>query len=126
MGSNCGGNRVVLIVEDDKDVQSSLAEFFADQGFEPLSVGNGREALDLLGRTATLPCIIVLDYTMPIMNGGEFLQVKQADIRLRSIPVVLVSASSEALRQHGGGATRVMAKPVDTRALLAVANEHCA
>ena len=50
----------MLVVEDDRDVRESLVAVLEDAGYEVLSAGDGRAALELL-RTAPLPSIILLD-----------------------------------------------------------------
>ena len=69
------------------------------------------------------PCLVLLDLTMPVMDGLEFLRVKKGDVALAPIPVVVVSAVSEQAR--GAGAQGILKKPVDIDLLLAVVRQYC-
>ena len=59
----------VLCVDDDETIRSMLAAALEIQGYDVLTAGNGREALDLMP-SSRLDAIIV-DYSMPEMTGGE-------------------------------------------------------
>jgi CheY-like chemotaxis protein len=58
---------------------------------------NGQLALNLLNSLdadSELPCFILLDLNMPVMNGIEFLSIIKKDDRLKQIPIVIHSTSS--------------------------------
>ncbi|MFT3765278.1 MAG: ATP-binding protein [Minicystis sp.] len=63
--TTCGAadeaRRLVLIVEDDDDIRVSLREMLVDAGYDVLTAGNGRAALDLLAHGPRRPCLILLD-----------------------------------------------------------------
>ncbi len=116
----------VMIVDDDPDTRDSVAQLFEDQGVTTLRADNGQRALDLLGETPTLPCVIVLDLLMPVMDGFEFLRKRQQDPRLQAIPVVVVSASTAALeREEVKQVDHVFAKPFDIPILDQVVKQYC-
>jgi CheY-like chemotaxis protein len=66
-----GASSVVLVVEDDRAIRGTLGEVLQEEGNEPSIVANGREALQLL-KEGLRPCVILLDLTMPIMDGWDF------------------------------------------------------
>ena len=55
---------------------------------------NGEEALTVLSEEGHLPNIILLDLNMPKMNGVEFLKVLKNDEKLKSIPAIVLTTSS--------------------------------
>src|SRR6266536_5694621 len=60
----------ILIVEDDPELRKSLQSVFEDDGFATLMANNGKAALELLrSGNHPLPCVILLDLMMPVMNG---------------------------------------------------------
>ena len=63
----------LLIVEDDPDIRACLEEIMVSEGFEVLTAAHGREALQALQSAQTLPALILLDLTMPVMDGPQFL-----------------------------------------------------
>src|SRR5579859_1786390 len=57
---------MVLIVEDDADIRSSLEDLLRGHGYRTASAANGQEALDFLGKSSLRPFLILLDLSMPI------------------------------------------------------------
>ena len=94
------------------------------------TVGNGREALDLLEKAfgeELLPDLILLDISMPVMDGSEFLFHQKANPRFSRIPVVLMSAANDAIRK--GILSQVAAhvrKPMDVWDFLATIKQQLA
>jgi CheY-like chemotaxis protein len=115
------GHAGVLIVEDDLDLRDCLREELEQAGHRVLTAGNGREGLELL-ESAGLPCLVLLDLMMPVMNGFQFL----AELRDRQldVPVVVTSAHLD-MPGVPQGASEILAKPFSTAALLAVINRYC-
>jgi CheY-like chemotaxis protein len=118
--------RVVLIAEDERDVRDAIAEALEDHDFIPLCAANGREALDMARRLAHKPCLILLDITMPEMDGRQFLHAQKQDPELRSVPVVVLTAHTdppEVVAQME--AEGWLKKPVQLEELLSVVRDLC-
>lgn len=118
-------NKPILLVEDDHvDVLTTRRALKEIHVTNPLVIQeNGEDAIGWLHGAEELPCIILLDLNMPIMNGIEFLQSAKADPRLRRIPVVVLTTSEEQedkLRSFDLGVAGYMAKPVDYRRFVEV------
>lgn len=113
------GNHI-LIVEDNQDARDTLTELLRLYGYEVGSASNGQEALDYL-RNGPLPAVILLDLTMPVMTGLQFLAERSLDPALATIPVVVISALADRtdVRTHLSGLT-LLTKPVDIQLLLNV------
>lgn len=88
------GNQVVLIVDDDFDIRTSLADVLQEEGFETALAADGFEALEYL-RTHDLPGLILLDWMMPRMNGVDFRKEQLKDPALSDVPLVIVSAHTQ-------------------------------
>lgn len=84
----------ILIIDDNEDFRLTLAERLKLDGYQNVTcAGGGREALGLL---ADRPFdLVLLDITMPEMDGYAVLQHIKADTTLRNIPVVMISAVDE-------------------------------
>jgi len=106
----------VLIVEDDEDSRSALADVLEHEGYEVVAVRNGLEALDHL-RWSWRPGCVVLDMRMPIMTGWELRRIMAADPRLRDIPVIGVTGGRWK-PQDTQGFVSLMAKPINVPELL--------
>ncbi len=110
-----GAGRHVLVVDDDAGVRQALVDILTDEGHRVSAARHGAEALELL-RTAERPDVIVLDLTMPVMDGWTFREHQRQDPALAGIPLIVMSAASA--RGRKVDANRVLAKPVDIDVLL--------
>jgi CheY-like chemotaxis protein len=103
----------VLVVEDNTDQRELLSELLALNGYRVSSADNGKEALEQIDKTSIPPALILLDLSMPIMDGRAFLQRFRR--RNSKIPVlVMTGEDSPAV----AGATAVLNKPVEASALF--------
>ena len=102
----------ILIVEDDPDILSSLAEAIREEGFDVDTAANGYQALTRL--ESQQPDLIFLDLMMPLMDGWKFLEVARQRFPTMRAAVVLLSAvhnlTDEARRL---GVTAFLPKPFD-------------
>src|SRR6185295_7135859 len=94
---------MILVVDDDQSIRAGLTTLLREEGYEVSCSANGQEALDLL-RAGTRPCMILLDLSMPVMDGFAFLDQHDADPQLGPIPVIVITA--------GGQTGRVRGRPV--------------
>ncbi|MEO5970924.1 MAG: response regulator, partial [Bdellovibrionia bacterium] len=60
--------KCILIIEDEETIRDSLQFFLEFEGYQVYSASNGREGLDILSKL-DLPCLILLDLMMPVMDG---------------------------------------------------------
>ncbi len=108
----------ILIVEDNDEMRSYLKEILSDN-FKINEVTNGQEALEWLKiNTAQL---IISDVMMPKMGGFELLDRVKQSIKLKNVPVILLTArSSQEDRLHGlrFGVDDYITKPFDRDELL--------
>ncbi len=110
----------VLIVEDERDLLDSLQEFFEDEGFAVQTANNGAEALSLLD-AEELPQVVLLDLTMPVLDGNELYARMRSEPRLAGIPVIV--STSDPSRAPSG--VLIMKKPVNLNSLLGAVQSHC-
>lgn len=106
----------ILLVDDDFGILDALSDVLTDEGYDIITARNGREALERIA--VTRPDVILLDFMMPIMDGGQTLQALQADPSLRSIPVIMMSAVSKASLPLDCQPTAFIAKPFEIKSLL--------
>jgi CheY-like chemotaxis protein len=109
----------VLVVDDDRDLRDALCSALEESGFSAVGCGDGRQALDYL-KSAPKPALILLDWMMPVMSGGEFRQVQVQDERIADIPVVVISAHVKAdLFGVSEGVKSLLRKPFPLGELIA-------
>jgi CheY-like chemotaxis protein len=121
----------VLIVEDDRDTREMLATLLAMEGFHTVAAEDGLEALHLLRtvrhRAPEVPCLVLLDLTMPRLGGSEFRRAQLGDPTVASVPVAVISGIAD-LEAHAQalGAVASVSKPIDCDALMDVVRRYCA
>jgi DNA-binding response OmpR family regulator len=79
----------VLFVEDSLDVRLTFLGILAGEGFDAYDAPDGREGLDRA--RALRPDVIVMDLSLPLMDGMEALRHLKADERTRNIPVIALT-----------------------------------
>ena len=110
---------VVLIAEDQQDLRQLYAEQLTLSGFDVIEAVNGAEAIDLT--SSRLPDVILMDLSMPVVDGWEATKRLRADIRTRHIPVVALTAhdgSGELQRATSAGCDWFVPKPCPPAALI--------
>jgi DNA-binding response OmpR family regulator len=107
----------VLIVDDDLDLAIAVQMALEARGYETELAANGREALDAISRH--MPSVIILDMMMPVMNGWEFAREFGAKFGRAAPILVLTAAENAAARAAEIDADGVLAKPFDTKKLVA-------
>ena len=118
--------RSILIVEDDLDLREALSEVLRDEGYTVAMAADGREALDHLRRRQSHPSLILLDLTMPVMNGWQFRAEQRQDPDLSGIPVVVLSAGDRLAEQMAPlGITDYVRKPIELSRLLRLIERYC-
>jgi CheY-like chemotaxis protein len=115
----------VLLVDDNDSIRTQLRELLEGEGFRVDTAANGAEALGWLQAAKEMPGVILLDLTMPDMNGSQFLALRRMDPRLQGIPVVVLSGSLQQWTEKLSGADHVLAKPVDPDSLAELVMRYC-
>ncbi len=113
-----GGGDTILVVDDDPATRDLLARFLKRDGFRVATAADGHEGLGLAHRLR--PRVVLLDVTMPHMDGWAVLRAIRGDPALDDTPVVMVTVLDEQTRAYALGATDYLQKPVDWDELHAV------
>ncbi len=85
-----GQDSSVLLVEDDEDTRDVMARTLDKANWTVTEAGNGREALEQLGKFQ--PDLILLDLMMPVMDGFDFLHEMRTHTEWQDIPVIVLTA----------------------------------
>ncbi|HXE96982.1 MAG TPA: EAL domain-containing protein [Dongiaceae bacterium] len=104
-------NPVLLTIDDEESIRSSVAAFFEDSGFIVIQACDGREGIDMI--SALRPDVVITDLRMPNVDGMEVIDaVKRLDDNL---PVIVLSGTgvlSDAIDSLRRGAWDYLSKPV--------------
>ncbi|MBN1787231.1 MAG: response regulator [Sedimentisphaerales bacterium] len=114
----------VLVVDDGPNMLHVLTKFLQRQGHDVIVAANGKEGLEKA--IAEEPDIILLDLTMPIMDGKQVLRHIRNHSVIKDTPVIMLTAHSEpehvnAIAEHE--ITDYITKPFDYEYLLQKINE---
>jgi CheY-like chemotaxis protein len=110
---------LVLVVDDFEDNRAMYAEFLRYSGLDVIEAADGAEAIDKA--TLQLPDAIVMDLSLPIMDGWEATRRLRGDPRTRPIPILALTG--HALEGHSddardAGCDAFLAKPCLPEVLL--------
>lgn len=114
----------VLIVEDSPSVRKTVAYILTGAGFDVLTAADGVEGLELIRRDR--PRAVLLDVSMPRMDGFEVCRHVRAEAALRETFIVMLTAKGQKAdeeRALEAGADRYLTKPVDEEAILRLLTE---
>jgi CheY-like chemotaxis protein len=94
-------NSPVLLAEDDPNDALFLELAFQRAGVqkELVVVPDGQKAIDYLSgerERYPLPCLLVTDLRMPVLNGFDLLEWVQSQIQFKGLPAVVLSSSNDA------------------------------
>jgi DNA-binding response OmpR family regulator len=109
--------KVIVVVEDDKRIAELIKDvLYCEPSYAPVAVHDGWRALELIHSVE--PSLILLDVRLPGLNGLEVYDRLQADNTTLDIPVIFVTANSEATTFKGRNIPNYIAKPFDPDELL--------
>lgn len=106
----------ILIVEDDTITSRIVANIAEKEGLNPMVIDDGQEAYRVLSSEANFAAA-VLDVELPKIKGTDLLKYMRSEKRLRHIPVIMMTASSEYVKlqveSYQSGATFFLSKPFE-------------
>lgn len=111
----------VLVVDDDTPIRNMVVRLlqFSHEELQPVAAEDGARALELLGSEDFQ--LMIIDYTMPDMDGMEVIARLRQSARNVDIPVIMLTARSDSdhvARSLQSGATYFVAKPFEPQELL--------
>ena len=118
-------HKPILVIEDNDDVRQGLRVLLQLEGYTVFTASDGEEALATL-RGGLDPCLLILDLTMPSMNGYDFRRQQLQDDRLARIPTIVCSGDGRiADKAHELGAVGFYKKPIEIDEFLHLVSAHC-
>lgn len=120
--------RQQVLIVDDSHLNTKLLEQALIENFDILIANSGKEALSI-SQSSNPPDIILLDIMMPEMDGYEVCKILHLDPNTKDIPVIFVTALSEAENEEHGlklGAIDYITKPFSIPIVKAKIKNHLA
>jgi CheY-like chemotaxis protein len=113
-----------LVVDDDRDIRDTLQELLQEEGYSVATAENGAVALSRLQNLR--PQLILLDLTMPVMDGIRFREQQMNDEALAAIPTIVMTARNDPGKDAGPLLVRAcLSKPIDLDELLLLVAHYC-
>lgn len=110
----------ILVIDDGRDNRLLLSAMLSRAGYQPLVAEHGEAGLALLGLHT--PALVLLDYSMPGLDGPAVARRIRARVETRDTPIIVLTASSEVGHMNeafAAGANAYVVKPFDRRDILA-------
>jgi len=110
----------VLVVDDFDDNREMFAEFLELSGYRVLQASNGRDAVERAD--ASLPDLVVMDLSLPVMDGWEATRRLKANPKTANIPVIALTGHSAQREEEEAlhvGCVALLTKPCPPDDLLA-------
>jgi CheY-like chemotaxis protein len=112
---------LILVADDDPELVSIVEVALSARGYRVATAKHGKEALECVDREK--PQLILLDMTMPIMDGWTFAHALR-ERHGRGIPIVVMTAVKDSqLRSDEVGAEAELGKPFDLQELYDVVED---
>lgn len=112
------GGPTVLVVEDDADIRALLRVVLEAEGYRVVEASTGRDAVVVAAETR--PRLILMDISLPLLDGLSATRMIKADAALGDVPVLAVSAYDSVRRRAvRAGCSDLIAKPIDLDELKA-------
>ena len=115
-----GVTQRIVMIEDERDIVELVKYNFRKEGFELESFNRGKEGLEHLRRSQ--PDLVLIDILLPDLDGFEICKRLRTDERLKSVPVIFLTAKGEEIDRVLGleiGADDYVVKPFSPRELVA-------
>ncbi len=114
----------ILVADDETHIVQVLSLKFRNAGFEVFEAHDGEEALELARRVR--PDVVVTDYQMPFMNGGELAEALLKEPGLCEVPVMILTARGWGIDEviaSMPNVRHVQSKPFSPRAVLTMVEQ---
>ena len=110
----------ILVIEDNEMNRDMLTRRLTRKGFEAIAATDGREGIETARKTH--PDVILMDMSLPVLDGWEATRQIKADPEMRGIPVIALTAHAMAgdrERALAAGCDDYDTKPIEFPSLLA-------
>jgi len=111
--------QTILLVEDNELNRDMLSRRLARKGFRVVTAEDGRQGLDLAG--SEMPDLILMDMSLPVLDGWEATRLLKGDPATRCIPIIALTAHAMAEDEreaYRAGCDDFDTKPIDWARLL--------
>jgi twitching motility two-component system response regulator PilG len=122
-----GLRKTVLVVDDSPTIRKLVSLTVERRGFQARTAADGYEAIDVI-RDHGVPDLILLDISMPGMDGYQLCKLLRQNADTAALPIVMLSGKDgffNKVRGRMAGSTAYITKPFEPEGLLRVVEEYC-
>src|SRR5262249_34939478 len=115
------GDKVILVLEDDREFAQWLVDASREKGFKAVATPRGIHGVELV--LDLQPAAVLLDLTLPDINGWRVLDRLKEDLATRHVPVFILTATEQPENALKHGALRFLTKPIAAEAMNEIFGE---
>jgi two-component system, cell cycle response regulator DivK len=111
--------KTVLLVEDNPHNRKIFSGMLTHSGFEVVEAEDGQQALDAVAKA--LPDVILMDLSIPAIDGWEVTRRLKADARSQPVPIIALTAHAmrgDEERARAAGCDHYLAKPISPKKVV--------
>ena len=126
-GHGAAGPKTILVVDDSPTIRKLVTMTVERRGFRALAAGDGREAVAVI-RDRGVPDLILLDITMPGMDGYQLCKLLRQSADTAEVPIIMLSGKDgffSKVRGRMAGSTEYITKPFEPEGLLRAVERYC-
>ncbi|MFA5859092.1 MAG: response regulator [Elusimicrobiota bacterium] len=114
----------ILIIDDEPNILRVATIRLSKAGYEVVTANDGVKGLELA--KTVQPALILLDLSLPELNGSDVCKLIKMDDKLKHIPVIVLSASAESIKDKALsiGADDYVIKPYEPAELLSKIEQY--
>lgn len=119
------GTTTILIVEDNPDNRMLIVDLLTVKGYRPIQAMDGEEAIALARQER--PALILMDLSLPRLDGWEATRRLKADAELKDIPVIALTAhvmTGDEAKALDAGCDGYIAKPINVWSFVQEMEDH--
>lgn len=114
-----GCGELILVVDDEESIRQMAERTLKKYGYEVLTAANGAEALSLCGRRQSEIALVLMDMTMPVMDGpATVVALRAMNPKLKVVGASGLGANANLERAHQAGMSHFIAKPYTAEVIL--------
>lgn len=124
-GNRNSPRQTIVCIDDSPAMLETIEGYLGSEGFDVATVENPMESLSTM--FAMKPDLILMDVSMPGINGNRLCQILKRSSVFKEVPIIMVSGNTGALdkaKAESSGATDYLTKPFSKEDLLAIINSH--
>jgi twitching motility two-component system response regulator PilG len=121
-----GAGKTVMIVDDSPTIRKLIVGKLEKYGYRAIAAVDGMDALSKIKED--IPDLILLDVTIPRLDGYQLCKLIKKDLKTKHVPVVLISSKGgffDKIRRRIVGSTAYITKPFGPEILIQTVNTYC-